>query len=194
MRVKDDKEYVECLKKDDFIAFDALFHKYSVSLYAFALSITRDSFAAEEVTQLVFLKIWEKRAQIKEHLSFKSFLFSVAYHETISWLRKEKSEKTRIDEFVRITGFQTSETEQIVEFRNIEGLANQLIQEMPEKRKEIFILSREQGFSNKEIAEQLGISIKTVENQMTSALKYLREKLGKHDILGLLFYFLMFYQ
>ncbi len=194
MQVKDDKEYVECLKKDDFIAFDALFHKYSASLYAFAQSITRDSFAAEEVTQLVFLKVWEKREQIKEHLSFKSFLFSVAYHETISWLRKEKSEKMRIGEFVRMSGFQTSETENTVEFRNIESLANGLIQEMPEKRKEIFRLSREQGFSNKEIAEKLGISMKTVENQMTSALKYLREKLGKHDILGLLFYFLMFHQ
>ena len=194
MQVRDDKEYVECLKKDDFIAFDALFHKYSANLYAFALSITRDSFAAEEVTQLVFLKVWEKREQIKEHLSFKSFLFSVAYHETISWLRKEKSEKMRIGEFVRMSGFQTSETENTVEFRNIESLANGLIQEMPEKRKEIFRLSREQGFSNKEIAEKLGISMKTVENQMTSALKYLREKLGKHDILGLLFYFLMFHQ
>jgi len=194
MVVKDDKEYVESLKRDDFVAFDALFHKYSANLYAFALSITRDSFAAEEIAQLVFLNVWEKRGQIKEHLSFKSFLFSIAYHETISWLRKEKSEKMKIGEFVRISGFQTNETEQTVEFRNIEGLANQLIQEMPEKRKEIFRLSREQGFSNKEIAEKLGISIKTVENQMTSALKYLREKLGKHDILGLLFYFLMFYQ
>jgi len=103
MQVIDDKEYVECLKKDDFIAFDALFRKYSASLYAFALSITRDSFAAEEITQLVFLKVWGKRSQINEHLSFKSFLFSVAYHETISWLRKEKSEKMRIGEFVRIS-------------------------------------------------------------------------------------------
>jgi RNA polymerase sigma-70 factor (ECF subfamily) len=194
MQEKGDKEYVECLKKDDFNAFDALFLKYSGSLYAFALSITRDSFAAEEVTQLVFLKVWEKREQIKEHLSFKSFLFSVAYHETISWLRKEKSEKMRIGEFVRISGFQTNETEQEVEFRNIEGLANQFIQEMPKKRKEIFKLSRDQGFSNKEIAEKLNISIKTVENQMTSALKYLRERLGKQDILGLLFYFLIFHQ
>lgn len=193
MQVKDDKEYVECLKKDDFIAFDALFHKYSKSLYAFALSITRDSFAAEEITQLVFLKVWEKRTHINEHLSFKSFLFSVAYNETISWLRLEKSQKRRISEFVNISGFQTNETEQVVEFSNIEGLANQLIQEMPEKRKEIFRLSREQGFSNKEIAGKLGISVKTVENQITSALKYLRSKLGKYNILGLLFYFITFH-
>ena len=194
MQPKTDKEYVECLKKEDFTAFDALFRKYSISLYAFALSLTKNSFAAEEITQLVFLKVWEKREQINEHLSFKSFLFSVAYHETISWLRKEKSEKIRVGEFGRITVSQTNETEQAVEFRNIEAIANQLIQEMPEKRKEIFKLSREQGFSNKEIAGKLGISVKTVENQMTSALKYLREKLGRQDVLGPLFYFLMFHQ
>jgi RNA polymerase sigma-70 factor (ECF subfamily) len=193
MQLKSDKEYIECLKKDDFVAFDALFRKYSESLYAFALSITRDSYAAQEITQLVFMKIWEKRAQIDEHLSFKSFLFSITYHETISWLRKERSEKRRINEFVQISGFQTNETERSIEFKNIEGIANQLIEELPEKRKEIFKLSRAQGYSNKEIAERLGISLKTVENQMTSALKFLREKLGKHDILGLLFYFLMYH-
>jgi len=190
MQGNDDKEYVECLKKDDFIAFDALFRKYSKNLYAFVWSITKDHFAAEEVTQLVFLKVWEKRSQINEHLFFKSFLFSIAYHETISWLRKEKSQKRIISEFVYDSRLLTNETEQLVEFHNIEGYANQLIEELPEKRKQIFILSREQGLSNKEIAEKLGISIKTVENQMTNALKYLREKLGKYEIWGLLFYFL----
>lgn len=193
MQENTDKEYVECLRKDDFVAFDALFHKYSLRLYAFALSITRNSFAAEEITQIVFLKIWENRIRINEHLSFKSFLFSVAYHETISWLRKEKSEKRRIDEFVKKNGYWSNETEASVEFRNIEGLANRLIEEMPEKRKEIFRLSREAGFSNKEIAGKLNISLKTVENQMTSALRFLRENLSKNDILGLLFYYLMFH-
>ena len=193
MDQRKDKEYVECLKKDDFVAFDALFRKYSKKLYAFSLSITRDSFAAEEITQLVFLKVWEKRTLIDQHLSFKSFLFSITYNETISWLRKEKSEKRRISEFIRTSGSLTNETEQTIEFKDIVGFAAQLIDELPEKRKQIFILSREQGFSNKEIALKLGVSVKTVENQMTAALKYLREKLGKHEILGSLFYFLMFY-
>ncbi|MBL7972615.1 MAG: RNA polymerase sigma-70 factor [Prolixibacteraceae bacterium] len=193
MDQRKDKEYVECLKKDDFVAFDALFRKYSKKLYAFSLSITRDSFAAEEITQLVFLKVWEKRTLIDQHLSFKSFLFSITYNETISWLRKEKSEKRRISEFIRTSGSLTNETEQTIEFKDIVGFAAQLIDELPEKRKQIFILSREQGFSNKEIALKLGVSVKTVENQMTAALKYLRERLGKHEILGSLFYFLMFY-
>lgn len=106
MQVKDDKEYVECLKKDDFIAFDALFRKYFKNLYAFSLSINRYSFAAEEVTQLVSLNVWKKRTQMNEYLSFKSFLFSVACNEMISWFRKEKSQKRRINEFISITGFQ----------------------------------------------------------------------------------------
>ncbi|MCG6190831.1 RNA polymerase sigma factor [Maribellus maritimus] len=194
MQINEDNIYVEYLKKSDIVGFDALFHKYSKSLYAFTLSITRDSFAAEELTQLVFMKVWEKRALINEHLSFKSFLFSIAYNETISWLRKEKSEKRRINEFAQKSGTITNETELTVEFRNIEGLANQLIEEMPEKRKEIFKLSRINGFSNKEIAEKLGISVRTVENQISSALRYLREKLEKHQILGLLFFFIMFHQ
>lgn len=191
MQVKSDNEYAERLKMGDFSAFDALFHKYSEMLYAFALSITRDQFAAEDITQLVFLKVWEKRAQIKEHLSFKSYLFSVAYHETISMLRKEKSEKRRINEYLHFSQSQTNETEQFVEFKSIEGIANQLIDQMPEKRKEIFRLSRDQGYTNKEISEKLNISIKTVENQMTSALNFMRQKLGRQDILEILHYFLI---
>lgn len=191
MQVKSDKEYVERLKMGDLSAFDALFHKYSEMLYAFALSITRNQYAAEDITQLVFMKVWEKRAQIKEHLSFKSFLFSVAYHETISLLRKEKSEKRRINEYLHFSISQTNETEQSVEFKNIQDIANQVIDQMPEKRKSIFRLSRDQGYTNKEISEKLNISIKTVENQMTSALSSLRQKLGKQDIMEILYFFLI---
>lgn len=194
MQAKSDREYVECLKNEDFSAFDALFHKYSVSLYAFVKSITRNSFAAEEITQLVFLKVWEKRSQINEYLSFKSFLFSMTYNETISWLRKENSEKQRIGNYLQKIDPTTNETEQDVEFRSLLIKAMGLIDEMPEKRKAIFLLSREAGFSNKEVAEKLGISVKTVENQMTAALKFLRENLVQNELLGLLFYFLMYHQ
>ncbi len=189
----EDREYVESLKKDDFSAFDALFKKYSESLYAFSLSITKEPYIAEEITQLVFMKIWEKRSQIDEHLSFKSFLFSITYSETISWLRKEKSEKRKIEKFVGEISRISDETSYTIEFNNINSLATQIIDNFPEKRKEIFKLSREQGYSNKEIANRLNISLKTVENQMSSALKSLKEKLGKDGILGILFFFIMFH-
>ncbi|HAZ02942.1 MAG: hypothetical protein A2W90_09415 [Bacteroidetes bacterium GWF2_42_66] len=191
--VSEDKKYVESLKKDDFSAFDALFKKYSESLYAFSLSITKEPYIAEEITQLVFMKIWEKRSQIDEHLSFKSFIFSITYSETISWLRKEKSEKQKIENFGGQFSTVSNETSYAIEFNNINSLATEIIDSFPEKRKEIFKLSREQGYSNKEIATRLNISVKTVENQMSSALKTLKEQLGKDGILGILFYFIMFH-
>lgn len=193
MLINVDKEYIVKLKSGDITAFDTLFEKYSESIYAFALSITKVPYIAEEITQLVFLKIWEKRLRIDEHQSFKSFIFSIAYNQTISWLRKEKSEKRKINSFVNTSSFSSNETEYKIEFNNINSLANQIIEKFPEKRKYIFKLSREQGLTNKEIAKNLGISVKTVENQMTMALRTLREKLEKNKILGLLFYYIMFH-
>jgi RNA polymerase sigma-70 factor, ECF subfamily len=193
MQSNEDKEYVIRLKNEDYTAFDALFKKYAESVYAFSISITKESYISEEITQLVFIKIWQKRALIDEFLSFKSFLFKVTYNEIISWLRKENSEKKRISAFVESSSYQSDETATIVEFNSINDIAEQIIEELPEKRKEIFKLSRQQGYTNKEIAEKLGISVKTVENQMTSALKTVKEKLGSNKILGLLFFYIMFH-
>lgn len=194
MPLNEDLEHILKLKQGDLTSFDVLFRKYSERLYAFALSITKEPYISEEITQLVFMKIWEKRSRIGEHQSFKSFLFTVAYSETISWLRKENSEKRKINMIGTETfNLSSNETNFAIEFNNIQGMANQIIDSLPEKRREIFKLSREQGYTNKEIAKQLNISVKTVENQMTSALKTLKELLGKDEILGLLFYFLMFH-
>lgn len=193
MRYSEDKEYVEGLKNNDLKSFNALFYKYSEHLYAFALSITRSNFAAEEITQLVFLKVWEKREQIDLSLTFKSFLFTIAYNETISWLRSEKSKNRIIHEFFQSSDQTSNETEFAVEFNDIEKMAVRFIEALPDKRREIFKLSREQGLSTKEIARELGISEKTVENQMSSALKYLRKKLNHFQIFGLIIYLSLFY-
>ncbi len=189
-----DGKYVELLKNGDYHAFDTLFKKYAEKLYAFAFSITKSAYIAEEITQTVFLKVWDKRELLDGHFSFKSYLFSIVYNETVSYLRKEKSEKAKIGHITSTFNQESNETELKIEFNNLKNIAKQEIDKLPEKRKEIFVLSREQGFSNKEIANKLNISVKTVENQITKALKVLREQLGKYDILGLLFYFLFLYK
>ena len=169
-----------------------MFKKYAENIFAFILSITKDAFTAEEISQTVFLKVWEKRMLIEDHFSFKSFLFRVTYNETISHLRKVKAEKKRIDTFTSSKLYLSNETEYLVEFRNLESIASQIIENLPEKRKQIFKLSREQGLTNKEIAGYLHLSVKTVENQMSSALKTLKNKLRADGPFGLLFYFVMF--
>lgn len=190
--MEEDKIYVRALKNGDYEAFDILFRKYTERIYAFTLGITKQKFAAEEITQIVFLKVWERRRLIEEHFSFKSFLFSVAYHEIISWLRKEKSEKRKIENFLTSINFSSEETEVSIEFKNLEHLTNQIIDHFPEKRRQIFKLSREQGLSNKEIARELNIAVKTVEAHITSALKTLREKLGTSSFPGYLYFSIFF--
>lgn len=192
VQLKTDRDYIIYLKQDDYHAFDELFSRYSENVFAFVFSISKDSFVAEEVTQTVFVKIWEKRMQIDEHFSFKSFLFRITYNETISYLRKEKAEKRRIELFTSSKSFSSNETEYLVEFQSQESFAREIIEGFPERRKQVFKLSREQGLTNKEIADQMQISVKTVENQMNSALKTLKERLGSQELAGLLYFFIVF--
>lgn len=190
--MKTDQEYIAGLKNGEYNAFDALFKRYAKSIFAFVFSISKDSFIAEEVTQIIFVKIWEKRMQIGEHFSFRAFLFRITYNETISYLRKEKAEKKRVESFTSSKSYLTSETEYLVEFRNQESVARDIIDTFPARRRQIFKLSREQGLTNKEIAAQMQISVKTVENQMNSALKVLKEKLGASGTSGLIYYFITY--
>ncbi len=190
--MKTDQDYIVALKNEDYDAFDALFKRYSESIFAFVFSISKDSFIGEEITQTVFVKVWEKRMQIDEHFSFKAFLFRITYNETISYLRKEKAEKKRIQSYTSTRSYLSNETEYLVEFKSQEAAAHEIIDSFPERRKQVFKLSREQGLTNREIAEHLHISVKTVENQINSALKVLKSKLGVSGVPGLLFFFIMF--
>lgn len=185
-----DQEYINRLKGDDYASFDMLFKKYVQSIYAFVLSITKNASFTEEITQSVFVKVWEKRTQIEEHYSFKAFLFRVTYHETISFLRKERATKKREGTYSMIRPSLSNETEYQVELWSIESAINEIVDNFPAKRKQIFKMSREQGLTNKEIADRLDISVRTVENQMNSALKVLRKKLGPDHLIGFLFIYI----
>lgn len=186
----EEKKLIVALKANDHQAFDTLFRKYARKLYNFSLATTKNKFIAEEMVQVVFLKIWEKRNQISEHHSFNSFLFTIAYHEIITWIRKARSDQRKTLAFQAYNNLVSNETEIKIDFQNFENLTMQLIEQLPERRREIFRLSRQEGLSNKEIADKLKISVKTVENQMTAALRFLRKNLEKEAVFGILFYFL----
>ena len=176
--MQEDWKYIKALAGGDYKAFEVVFRKYSERVYAFIFGLTHGRFAAEELTQIVFLKIWEKREHIDEHLNFKSFLFSVTYHEIISWLRKETSEKRKVSEFLSKSTFLSNDTETEIEVRHLETLINSIVATFPEKRRIVYKMSREAGLSNKEIAGLLDISVKTVESHITQALQSLRERLS----------------
>lgn len=183
--VENEAKLVKCLSRGNILAFNTLFREYSGRLYRFAYGYLKSEDESEELVQEVFTKIWEKRAEIKEEFSFKSFLFTIAFNIIKKHFRKEAcfSEyfKTRVHEDL------DSQTTQKITYNSLYQYVTDLVNQLPEKRREIFIKSRFEGLSVKEIAEELKISHKTIENQLTDALKFIRVNLKRENLHVILF-------
>lgn len=183
-----DAEYVRALRKGDLNAFNQLFEKYNKKLYFFAKGYLRSAEDAEGLVQEVFLKVWETRANLKDHLSFNAFLFTITYNAVLKHFRKAGRERKHMEQAMLYKEDSSDDTASTVEYTELVQITNQAIDKIPEKRREIFKLSRQSGLSNSEIADKLKISKKTVENQIYQSLKFLREELKDESLLMLLFF------
>jgi RNA polymerase sigma-70 factor (family 1) len=166
---------VHNLSKGNLLAFNILYKIYSGRLYRFALGYLKSEEDAEELVQEVFTIIWEKRKELKEELSFKSFLFTIAFNI----IRKHFRSKSYLANYLKsgICSDLDIQTSEKITCDSLFQYINKLVNMLPLRRKEIFIKSRFEGQSIKEIAEELNISHKTVENQLTDALRFLRRNL-----------------
>ncbi|MEI6049611.1 MAG: RNA polymerase sigma-70 factor [Bacteroidota bacterium] len=181
---------VHNLSRGNLLAFNTLYKEYSGRLYRFALGYLKSEAEAEELVQEVFTIIWEKRGDLKEELSFKSFLFTIAFNI----IRKHFRTKVYLSEYFK-TGAGDDldmQTSQKTTYDSLYQYVTELVNQLPERRKEIFIKSRFEGHSIKEIAGELKISHKTVENQLTDALKFIRTNLNRESVPVILFFFLFF--
>jgi RNA polymerase sigma-70 factor (family 1) len=186
--IQNESLLVHNLSKGNLLAFNTLYKEYSGRLYSFAFGYLKSEDEAEELVQEVFTIIWEKRANLKEELSFKSFLFTIAFNI----IRKHFRTKAYLSEYFK-TGRgddKDMQTSQKITYDSLYQYINELIKQLPERRKEIFIKSRLEGLSIKEISEKLQISHKTVENQLTDALKFIRTNLNRESIPTILFFIL----
>ena len=187
-----EEKLIEALCKGSSDAFDMLFHKYSPKLYRFSYSLLKNDEDAKEIVQEVFLRIWNVRGTIDKNKSFKSFLFTMSYNLTISQLRKKLKEKEYQEFLYEYFGNRSATQFNFFDYDTLKKTIKNTIDELPAKRKEIFILSREEGLSHKQIAEKLGISVKTVENQINLSLKFLKARCGSDFLCLLLFVSLSF--
>ncbi|MBB3186543.1 RNA polymerase sigma-70 factor [Microbacter margulisiae] len=179
-----EKEELQLLAKGSSSAFESLYNRYSSKLYNFMLKMTHGNrYITEELVQRTFVKIWEQRNKIDPDKSFLSFLCTIAKnlllneyeHETVKYVYTEYIKKSITEQQYDNT------TEKEVDRKILESLIDKLIGELPPKRKEIFILSRKYGMSNKRIAEKMHISESTIETQLAKALIYMKNNL-KHYI------------
>jgi RNA polymerase sigma-70 factor, ECF subfamily len=187
----DESVLLEKLKDGDEFAFRQIFDLYVRRVYRFVLGYQKNKAEAEDTTQLIFQKLWEKRAVIDPGQSFTSFLFTIAYRTTIDQFRRNARNKSLSWEIMPEQENQVSHlrADDLISHQELSSLYQQALEGLPEKRREIFILSRHEGLSNKEIAEKLQLSVKTVENQMTAALSTFREYFGGLEMVLIPFVF-----
>ena len=169
------------LKEGSFQAFEKLYTMYSGKLYNFIMRLSSgDRYMAEEVVQSTFIRIWEVRAKVDSDASFISFLCTIAKNllmnmyqrQTVAYVYNEYLLKSGVD--------RDSQTEDDIDLRFLNDYIDSLAEELPAQRKKIFILSKRQNYTNKEIAGMMGISESTVATQLSLAVKFMREQLMKH--------------
>ena len=183
-------ELIASLQRGSVIAFEILFENYSQKLYRFSYSYLKSEAEAEDVVQEVFLKIWQNRSSLKTETSFQSYLFTIAFHAIQkSFNKKTRQQKFQLDLFELLSA-ENSTLEEQLNFETLIARLDQLIEQLPTRRKEIFLKRKKEGISIQNIALEMGISEKTVENQITEAMHSLRKSFGGDKIAGKLFLFL----
>jgi len=175
------------IQKDDSESFESLYDIYHKQVYSFALSLLNSTSDAEEIVQNVFLALWIQRNSLNISTSFASYLFSIVRYKVYDFIHH----KINHEAYVKYTFDHNNEysfvTEDEISFRELEKSFGDAIQKLPERRREIFILSRIDKLSYKEISEKLGISENTVDTQIRHALNFLRQQLGDYLVVIMLF-------
>jgi RNA polymerase sigma-70 factor (family 1) len=151
------------------------------------LKYLRSAGEAEELVQSVFLKLWENHKHLDKDLSFKSYLFTIAYNDICKLFRKRNYLQKFISDTLYENSRSSSQTEEGIEFQSVLNRVRQIINKLPERQRVIFCKSKLEGKLTKEIAEELSLSPGTVDNYISEALRYIRKRLNTEDLALLLF-------
>ncbi|MFT3946686.1 MAG: RNA polymerase sigma-70 factor [Agriterribacter sp.] len=172
-----DGELLDALREGDQAAFDEIYQRYWAGMFHSAYALLKDRDAAMDILQEVFIWLWQHRESVQIVFSLKTYLSSSVYYKTANYIRQGKVRRAFFEELKTMRTEQTEEDD--MEIKELTAIIKQHTSRLPEKCRQVYYLSRNEHLSNKEIAERMGISVKTVENQMTIALRRLRTSLKK---------------
>ncbi|MDG5767575.1 RNA polymerase sigma-70 factor [Balneolales bacterium ANBcel1] len=177
-RIRRDNSWVEGINNGDASSFEALYKHYYPQLGRFLLRYVQEKQVAEDIIHNVLYEIWKNRNRLEARGTLRSYLYTAVRNQALKYLKKEKGH-LHVDvvdhpEIEHNPDYRDEDIE-FVEFREAVRNALALI---PEQRRNIFLMHREDQLTYREIAETLGISIKTVETQMSRTLKFLHKKLA----------------
>lgn len=174
MTQAEERQCIQAFSQGNEKAFELLFLYYQPKLVAFICGFIKDKEEARDLSQDIFVRMWENRESCAEILSFKAYLFKTAKFAIYNYFDHLLVNEKYVDQqlFAPIV---TNNTEEQILADELQELIDWTVRQMPEQRRRIYEMSREKGLSNDVIAETLGISKRTVENHLTAALATIRK-------------------
>lgn len=174
-----DGELTDLLKSNDKNAFTEIYNRYWKRLFGIAANKIKDLNEAEEIVQDIFVSLWRRRDELYDILSLSSYLAISVKYRVIKILAKQSNAQKYADYYEYVMSTTNNSTEEWMEFEELKTKLSQFVAELPVKCQLVFRMSRESGFPQKRIADELGISEKTVEAHLGKALKILRARLSQ---------------
>ena len=176
------------LKKGDHDSFRRVFDRYSKPLFRFSLQYLKSEEASEDLVQEVFLKIWNNRRELKTDTSFQSYLFTIALNAVRKHFNRLSSTHEMKHELLLELNTRGENLDDRNDYQELLYKLDELIGNMPEKRRLVFVKKKLEGKSLKDIAEELMIDPKTVEYHITEAMKFLKQEFTSLQVKGLIFF------
>ncbi|MGO4290193.1 RNA polymerase sigma factor [Chitinophaga sp. RAB17] len=165
--------------------FEKIFEENNAKVYRFAFKLTNDASRAQEITQLCFVRLWENIDQVKKGQDVFPLLFVYVRHLVIDESRKLYREKKALSLAAREQKDISDSGEKVFLQKEFSSQLHKLVERMPEQRRNVYTLSRDYGFSHKQIGQHLSISPATVKNHLTAALQYIRKELTSHFLVDM---------
>jgi len=165
---------LDLLKEQPDVALKVLYDQYYNYICSVVYKMIGDSTLAEDLAQEVFVEVWKRRGSLDVNLSLRGYLRRIAVNKTLNHIRSKKMNFEEEDAILQVPSTENS-TQKILEAEDLQKAINDSIDSLPNKCRVVFGLSRFEELSYKEISSELGISIKTVENQISKALKLVRK-------------------
>ena len=181
-------QLINRLLESDGYAFDKIFNRYNVKVYAFALRNLRNKEEAEGVVQDVFMCLWNDREKLKDVRDLDAWVFTITFNIIRKKFRRLAKERNQLKELKATRLLDDNSTIDAVEYKDLLSNLESIIDRLPERQKSVFLLSRKSGLNNTEISIKLNISRKTVENHLSNAKKFLKKTFMDENLLSLIIF------
>lgn len=178
-----DTDLFHRIARGDERAFEELFRRWDRRIYPFVLKMIRTPTLAEELTQEIFIKIWQHREKLNAVSNPEAYIFTIATRHTLDQIKRQLNESRMLEKFSALRSLSHNDTEETLLLRDRTALVQQAVDQLPPQQKAVYLLSRQEGLDYDAIGRQLNISPNTVRNHLVKALQSIRTYLHDQDLL-----------